>query len=156
MVRELIVLSCCCIISDVLWAVGAFIVLDASTLEIIREDRKSKQYITDIKFSPNGQRIAFAAGDGRVYLHESNSHYPFVVSIETPAKNCSISRIDFSVDSKCLRMATSSRELFYYHLDQQCLVSSPMTLRDVQFHLPGVPYSWTTQGKTFFRVSSFL
>lgn len=129
---------------------GAFIVLDASNLEIIREDRKSKQYVTDIKFSPNGQKIAFAAGDGRVYLHESNSHYPFIASIETTAKNCSVTRIDFSADSKCIRLATSSKELFYYSLDQQCLISSPMTLRDVQFHVPSVPYSWNTQGIVFY------
>lgn len=130
----------------VVYQIGAFIVLDAVNLEIIREDRKSKQYITDIKFSPDGSKVAFASGDGRVYLHEANNHWPFIVTIETTAKNCAISRIDFNRESNLIRMQTTSKELFYYNVDQHCLITSPMTVRDVRFHAPSVAYSWVTQG----------
>ncbi len=126
--------------------IGAFIVLNAANLEIIREDRKAKQYITDIKFSAD--RVAFASGDGRVYIHE-NVNFGHLITVETTAMYSAVTKIDFSVDGRYLALSTNSHELFYYSLVESHLISAPLAVRDVVWQNPTVSYAWNTQGELF-------
>ena len=125
--------------------------LNAANLEIIREDRKAKQYITDIKFS--AEQIAFASGDGRVYIHE-NVNFGHLITVETSAMYSAVTKVTFSSDGRYLSLSTSSHELFYYSLAESQLISSGMVLRDVVWKDPAVAYSWNTQG-VFDRSQSY-
>jgi WD40 repeat protein len=127
-------------------ALGSFTIINAISMEIIREDRKAKQYITDIKFSPNSIFFAMSSYDGRTYIHDASS-FEFKFQIETSSKNCSISKIDFSTDSKFLRIETNHNELFYYQIEGSNFINTAVTLRDTEWENPTCLFSWNTQGK---------
>ena len=124
---------------------GGFVVFNAKTLDILFEDRKAKKYITDIKYSPDNTFLAIASYDGKVYLHNSVT-YNLVKELEAPSKNCGILKVDFSFDSKIIRLATSLNELLFFTVADSELILSPNATRDIVWYSTTVPYSWLTQG----------
>ena len=127
-------------------------ILDASTLEIIREERRAKQTITDIKYSPGeGEMLAVGSSDGRVYLHTTKKYDLFKV-IETPSRHCSVTHIDFSQDASTVRICTNFEQLFFATVQTGDFISNPTLVRDLHWHDPTCPYTWFAQG-TFSVVS---
>lgn len=129
-------------------------------MEVLREDRKAKRCITDVKFSAadaNGTLLlAVASLDGRVFLHDGTSFaYKSVFSIPTTNSGndsntenikSAVTRIDFSNDARHLRIVTASHELFYYSIESEMLIDAPMVVRDVIWDQISCPYHWMTQG----------
>ena len=124
---------------------GAFMVINALNLEIIREERKAKQAITDIKFSASHNWLAFASSDGKIYLHSATT-YDFKKLVEVTTIPCSITHMDFSADSSTLRMSSNLCELFYYSLDNAAPIASSASIRDMQWLTHSCPFSWNSQG----------
>ena len=123
-------------------------ILDASTLEIIREERKAKQTIMDIKFGPMESEVpvlAVASSDGRVYIHGTKK-YDLLMTVEVPTRTCSITKIDFSVDGTTLRMGTNYDQLFYCTLQGGELINDPSLVRDQAWLNPSCPFAWFSQG----------
>jgi microtubule-associated protein-like 6 len=123
---------------------GAYMVVDSETLEVIMEDRKAKQYITDIKYSVAGC-LAFSSQDGKVYLHDATS-YALIKAIAIPSKNVGVRRIDFSEDGSVIRLATSADELFHYTVSTGEIISLAATVRDMKWATCNCPYTWFSQG----------
>lgn len=124
---------------------GSFTAVNATTMEIIKEGRKAKQYITDIKYSDDTTGlVAIASSDGRVYLHESRG-LEFLRTIETTSKSSVIRAVDFSSNGKLLRLGTNTDEVFYYEIESSSFVTSASNVKDIQWTNPTVPYSWNFQ-----------
>lgn len=136
-------------------------ILDASTLEIIREERRAKQTVTDLKYSPGeGEVLAVASSDGRVYLHTTKKYDLFKV-IETPSRHCSVTHIDFSQDASTLRICTNFEQLFFAAVQTGDFISNPTMVRDHLWHDPTSPFTWFAQGTdkyshAFFRLKDII
>lgn len=130
------------------FCVGAIMILDANTLEIVREERRAKQTVTDMKYSPaEGELLAVASSDGRVYLHGTKK-YDLVRIIETPTRHCSVTSVDFSRDSATLRICTNFEQLFFANVQNGDFISNPTLVRDHAWHEPSCPFTWFAQGTT--------
>jgi WD40 repeat protein len=127
---------------------GAFFVLNALDLEIIIEDRKAKQFISDIKYSPNNQFLAIASRDGRVYLHDSKT-FSLLKTLVPLVRRCISSLIDFSVDGNVIRHATATDELFYFDSSSGDLISSTSSTRDLEWATNSCTQTWFSQGNPF-------
>ena len=122
---------------------GTISVIDANTLGVIFEDRKAKQWITDIKFSE--KIFVVMSRDGSAYVHDAEQFH-LIRKIDTPTKAYSgIDSGDISVDSKYLRFGTTNKELFYYEIDGE-LVTSPITVRNVEWRTQTCIFNWMTKG----------
>ena len=116
-------------------------------MEIIKEGRKAKQYITDIKYSDDTTAlVVIASSDGRVYLHESRG-LEFLRAVETTSKSSAIRAADFSSNGKLLRLGTNSDEVFYYDIESSSFVTAASNVKDIRWTNPTVPYSWNFQGE---------
>ena len=124
---------------------GAFMVLNAKTLDIIFEDRRSKQWISDVRFSPEDKFLAVASRDGKIYLHDGGS-YALLRVLDTPSKDCAVTRIDFSLDSSVLRACTTTDELFYFMTSNASLIASGMTVRDTDWCTNTSHFGWMVKG----------
>lgn len=138
---------------------GAFMILDGQTLDLILEDRRAKQFITDIKFHPGGPNVGGSAGnfesttsvfvmlsvDGKVYLHDAKT-YKLLRSISLPTRSRGLTRVDFSVDGTILRVATDADELIHFRTIDGEVIASPTGVRDVQWRTATCPNTWLTQG----------
>ena len=124
---------------------GAFMILDASTLQIIFEDRKSKRMITDAAWAGGEYAIiALSSADGKVYLHDSVT-YDLKKVIAVPNIQTVIKRIDLSNDGQYLRMGTEAG-LFVVVTSDGSVASDPKDTRDVNWLTFGSTYDWLTQG----------
>lgn len=47
---------------------GTFVVMNAGTLEVLHEGKDSKQWITDIRYSPDGNTLGVASFDDQLYV----------------------------------------------------------------------------------------
>lgn len=47
---------------------GGFIILDCRDLSTVHEGRDCKEWVTDIKFTPDGNTMGLASADGKIYL----------------------------------------------------------------------------------------
>jgi hypothetical protein len=78
---------------------------------IIHEDRKSKQWIRNMRFSPDGFTLAIGSQDNNIYLHDVNSS--FSVRAMCTKHNKFITDMDFSVDSATLQSNCGGYELLF-------------------------------------------
>lgn len=124
---------------------GAFFVLNSETLDVILEDRKARKPIVDIKYSPNGQIIAFGSREGKVFLH-SSENYSLLRSLQLPSKRLEYCRLDFSTSGNHLRTGTSSEDLFYFNVDDGTQLTSSTATRDLLWSTSSCPLTWLSQG----------
>ncbi len=127
--------------------------LDAASLGILREEKKAKKHINDIQFSPNGENIIAAAGDGRLFILDLS--LTTVKAIDIAAKRPAV-RVDYSVDMKSIRINFQPDRLVFYNLENGEVESNPAVVKDVVWATHSCPYSWNTQGTYFFCWSLML
>jgi WD40 repeat protein len=133
---------------------GAFMVIHAQALEVVFEDRKAKQWISDIKYSKSGLYLAIASIDGKVYLHDGNN-YSFQRTVEMPSKASTVKAIDFSDDSDFLRISTNQEELYYFSMAAGEMIASPASVRDVKWASHNCPFTWLSQGNEVYSFKCF-
>jgi WD40 repeat protein len=112
----------------------------------VLEDRKAKQYISDIKFSPDGKIFVMTSYDGKMYVHDGLT-YVLLRAIELPSKTKGLQRIDFSTDGMFMRVSSEREELYHYRVADGEIVTSPPAMRDVNWKTSTCPYTWMTQGR---------
>lgn len=117
--------------------------MEASSLKIIREEKKAKKWIIDIQFSSSGQQIAAASADGRVYIVDLMLSNLRVIEVDTQRPAL---RVDFSFDSSMLRIAFQPDHLVFFNLTTGEIEHNPLAAKDVEWYTHSCPFSWHTQG----------
>ena len=112
-------------------------------LEVLHEDRKSKLFIRDIKYSPDGETLAIASEDGKVYLHDAKDYALRGMCQKTPFNVLSF---DYSSDSATLQLTTSADELLFYNARDGTPIASNASVRDVDWATITCPLGWHVQG----------
>lgn len=87
----------------------------------------SKEWIEDMKFSPDGKWLAVGSHDNKIYLYDC-AKGKFVKKF---GKSSSfITHIDWSVDSSYIRTNDGSYEILYYFTDGTQDTSGATNTRD--------------------------
>ena len=87
---------------------GAVVVVQTQkdSLDVIKELKNATEWISDIKFSPNGELLAAASHDMKVYVYDCLNQ--FVVKCTCEGATSFVKHIDFTVDSGALQLATGA------------------------------------------------
>ena len=134
-------------------------ILDSRTLDLIVEDRRAKQYITDIKFHEGGHLVggpgvglvfAMLSIDGKIYIHDAVS-FKLLRSISLPTRSRHLTRLDFSLDGSVLRVATQAEELIHLKTINGEIIISPVSIKDTPWLTYTCPNTWFTQGMFFYN-----
>lgn len=89
--------------------------LDTTDYQITHEARDSTKWITDMKYSPNGEFLAIGCYDNKIYIYGVNGGY--ALNGVVGQHQSFISAFDFSEDSVWLRSNCGGFELFYAEAD---------------------------------------
>merc|ERR1711865_809285 len=111
---------------------------------IIHEDRKSKQWISDIKYSPDGFTLAIGSHDNTIYLHDVNNSY--TVRAMCTKHNSFITHFDFSMDSATLQSNCGAYELLFYNTVDGTQNPSASSVKNVEWSTWTCPLGWPVQG----------
>jgi len=122
---------------------GTFLILDSMKLETLHEDRKSKLWITEVKYSPSGDLVCMGSFDGRIYLHDSLKFELKCVTQKCPSP---ITGFDFDVSGAYLQATTMDSQLLFYTSGDGKAVNSNAKLRDTVWATQTCTLGWTVQG----------
>ena len=122
---------------------GAYMVLRESDLTVIHQARDSREWISEIKFSPNGTILAVGSHDNRVYLYN--------VPDFTPAGKCTshssyITHFDFSSDNLFLQSNCGGYELLFFDAHTGAQKTSAPAMKDVDWATWTCVLGWPVQG----------
>ena len=88
-------------------------IIDAVTMKLKAEGRPSKQWITDVKFSPDSKTIAVSSADENLYIHDNlnSKHYPQKATIDKHSDI--VIGMDYSSDSCIIRSSSADGKQFF-------------------------------------------
>lgn len=124
---------------------GGYVVVRADTMEVIAMGRDSKQWIQDVKFSPDGAMFGVGSHDNKIYLYDARGGR-FALR-HTCAKHSSyITHFDFSVDSSTIQSNCGAYELLFFNADTGDQITSATALRDKEWATWTCVLGWPVQG----------
>ena len=129
---------------------------NSDSSKVITKFKCCREWIQDLKYSPDGKLLAVSSHDNRIYLISINPEAETLDDIyETNRKNmkvCSghssyISHIDFSNDGKYLQSTCGGYELLFWDTSSgQQVFPSQIVQRGTKWHSFTVPLGWEVQG----------
>ena len=122
---------------------GAYIVFRASDLVASHQARDARAWISDVKFSPDGQTLAVGSHDKKVYLYNT---VDFSAKAKCRKSTSAINHLDFSADSVFLQTNDSSYELLFYDAETGVQQVSATAMKDVEWHTWTCTLGWPVQG----------
>ena len=105
-------------------------VLNSTTLEVMHEGKDSKQWISDIRYTPDGNTLGVASRDNSIYLYDVANGY--LMKAKFSKHNSFITHFDFSTDCQvCTAILTLTPVVTH----TSCLTRTP-SVHDEQLRCP--------------------
>ncbi|ETP32383.1 hypothetical protein F442_18894 [Phytophthora nicotianae P10297] len=129
---------------------GGFAVLRARDLDtgtLVFEDKPAKEWISDVKFSPNGDILALGSHDNSIYLYSVGSGASEFKKRKPFSKhNSYITHFDFSDDGKYIQSNCGAYEYLFCDTASSSQVSRASSVRDVHWATWTCTLGWPVQG----------
>ena len=123
---------------------GGFLIISASAMETTHEGKDSKQWITDIKYTPDGNTLAVASHDSRIYIYDVSNGY--MMRGVFSKHNAFVTHFDFSSDSAFLQSNCGAFELLFADVSNGSHMPVASVLRDQLWDTQTCPFGWSVQG----------
>ena len=123
---------------------GKWIVMDVSDYQVSHEARDSNKWLTDAKYSPNGEIIAIGSFDNKIYVYSVNSGYALNAVISQ--HQAFITSVDFSEDSAWIQSNCGGLELNFFEADSGLYIPAASRLRDTAWATQTCTLGWAVQG----------
>lgn len=117
---------------------------DAVTLEQVFKAKDSKQWIQDLKFSPDGGTLAVGSHDNAVYFYDKKKKWKLRSKFSSHSSY--ITHLDFSEDSQFLRSNCGAYELLFSDVFTGKQIKSARSLRNTDWHSGSCVLGWSVQG----------
>eukprot|EP00639_Heterosigma_akashiwo_P015290 CAMPEP_0206366550 /NCGR_PEP_ID=MMETSP0294-20121207/3519_1 /ASSEMBLY_ACC=CAM_ASM_000327 /TAXON_ID=39354 /ORGANISM="Heterosigma akashiwo, Strain CCMP2393" /LENGTH=872 /DNA_ID=CAMNT_0053812637 /DNA_START=230 /DNA_END=2845 /DNA_ORIENTATION=+ len=124
---------------------GGVVVLNAPDLTVVWEGKDAKEWISDLKFSPDGNALAVGSHDNNIYLYNTSPEWGLRATLE--GHNSYITHLDFTADGAALRSTCGAYELLFWDAAEgEQKPSGASELRDAEWDTTTCPLTWDTQG----------
>jgi len=131
---------------------GSWVVFRSDDLRVVHHGRDATQYITVIRFSPNGNYLAVGSLDTTISVYDVIRGY--VKHSVCNDFNGFVSQLDWSFDSKFLRTNSGFFELSFYDVvggtdfedGEDALTLEPKEVRDIVWSTSTCTLSWSNLG----------
>lgn len=123
---------------------GKWVVLDTIDYQVAHEARDSTKWLTEVKYSPNGEVIAIGSFDNKIYVYSVADSYALNAVIGQ--HQSFITALDFSEDSSWLRSNCGGFELFFFEADTGLYIPAAARLRDTVWATHNCSMAWSVQG----------
>ena len=111
----------------------------------IFETKEAKQWISEIKFSPDGRTLAVGSHDNSVYLYSVNKQFKRKGKFSKHSSY--ITHLDFSSDSKVMQTNCGAYELLFSDVSSGKQIMKSDALKDVHFDSSWTcPLGWPVLG----------
>jgi microtubule-associated protein-like 6 len=123
----------------------AHAVLSADSLDLVHAGRDSKEWIQDVKFSPDGSMFAVGSHDNKIRVYDTTGGR-FTLLCTANAHQSYITHFDFSADSNWIQSNCGAYELLFFNAKTGEQQKSASALRDVDWATWTCVLGWPVQG----------
>ncbi|RLN56147.1 hypothetical protein BBJ29_007949 [Phytophthora kernoviae] len=125
---------------------GSMLVFEdrGQSVELVYETRDTKQSVTVLRFSPDGQSLVCGALDGSVYIYDVPSNYTKRAVFSK--HKAPITHLDLASDSQYVRSNCRGFELLFADVTTGSHVASATALRNQIWDTCNTIYNWSNQG----------
>jgi len=123
---------------------GGLAVYESNTMSEVTTKSVSKEGVTDLKFSPDGETIAVASKDNRIYLYDVSSSYRRYAICK--GHTAGITHVDFSADGQFLQSTSPEGELFFWRVEDGKQVKSVGQFWNTEWASFTGTLGWQVQG----------
>jgi len=129
---------------------GKWMIMNEEDFSIIYEARDCQKWITEMKWSPNGEKIVVGSWDNKIYLYDVDSGDRSKLQVTMTAvinqHNSFITHLDFSKNSTYLQSNCGAYELCYFEADTGMYIPAASRLKDTQWESQTCTLGWPVQG----------
>ncbi|KAL7687927.1 putative guanylate cyclase activating protein [Plasmopara halstedii] len=112
----------------------------------VYEDKPAKEWISDVKFSPDGKTLALGSHDNSIYFYSVKGASDFQKRKPFSKHNSYITHFDFSNDSKYIQSNCGAYEYLFCETTSSTQVSRASSVRDVKWSTWTCTLGWPVQG----------
>ena len=123
---------------------GKWVVLDSEDFQVIHEARDSTAWLSEAKYAPNSELLAFGSSNGKILVYSVLENYSLSATISQ--HNARITSIDFSDDSRWMQSSCAAFELCYFEADTGMFLPAASRLKDTVWSTQHCPLGWSVQG----------
>ena len=130
---------------------GSFQILDASSFKVIYHGRNSQQWVTDIRYSPDGSMLALASFDSKIYVYDALREY--VLRSVMKKHNGFVNHIDFSSENDVIMSNSGIFELYFSRINgpnfgdgDDAILLEADDARDLKWPMQTCTLAWHTRG----------
>ena len=129
---------------------GKWTILNAEDFSILFEARDCQKWITEMKWSPSGEKIAVGAWDNKIYLYDVDKGDRTKLQITLTAviaqHNSFVTHMDFSSNSAYLQSNCGAYELHFFEADTGMYIPAASRLKDIKWETQTNVLGWAVQG----------
>jgi microtubule-associated protein-like 6 len=123
---------------------GAFLILNEPDLNTLHEGRDSQQWISEIKFSPDGKTLALGSHDNNIYLYDVTNN--FSKRTVFAKHNSYITHLDFTKDSQHMHSNCGAFELLFADVTTGSQIPAAAALKNADWETWTCVLGWPVQG----------
>ena len=123
---------------------GEFAIYNANDLQQIHKAKDSKEWIQDLKFSPDGNTLAVGSHDNNVYFYDKKKSWKLRSKFNKHSSF--ITHLDFSADSQFLRTNCGAYEMLFSDVFTGNQIKSASSLRNTEWDSWSCILGWPVQG----------
>jgi len=117
---------------------GSFVLLKAADLSTIHEGQDSRDWICEIKFSPDSSLLAMSSQDSKVYIYalafrKDTGAFDIKLSCKCEMSNAAVRQLDFDRSSKFLQTCDLQGEYIMYTAGDGERITHPSELKDLEW-----------------------
>jgi WD40 repeat protein len=124
--------------------IGGFKILQDEDFAIATEGRDSRQWITSIKYSPDGRGMACSSRDGKLYIYDVEDAYK-LGNVFKKAKGA-ILNFDYSDDSTFIQLNDETGSLLFCDATTGMQIPSANELKDLEWGSLTCTMQWSMRG----------
>jgi microtubule-associated protein-like 6 len=124
---------------------GVFMIFSvAGDYEVVHEGRDTREWVTDVKFSSDGETLALGSRDNNIYLYDVGNGY---AARAVFSKHTSfVTHLDFSSDSQWIMSNSGADDLLWCDAATGAHLASGARVRDQTWETWTCPLGWHVQG----------
>ncbi|RKP19750.1 WD40 repeat-like protein, partial [Rozella allomycis CSF55] len=124
---------------------GQVVCINSHKLDVLFTIKDSTSPITEVKFSPDGTRLAVCSKNFAINIYDS-SKQPFFLKASLQGHTSHVIHVDFSSNGKYLISNSTDCEVLYWNLDSCTQEKKLSELKDISLATNTCTRSWATQG----------
>lgn len=124
---------------------GGFLIIDIKTMkQLILQNKISNEFISSIKYSPNGEYLAVGSHDNYIYMYDVKKSYKLLYKFIQGSSY--VTQCDFSEDNSILRICYGDYQLLFVDVSTGNQFLSNSLIAKKEWATTNTTIGWEVQG----------